>query len=495
MYAMIQKQNLALSAYSDLYDIVVPADHVLRRVDRLVDFDELAKASEATYRADNGRPGYAPAMMYRMLFLKRHYDLSDRGLCERARTDLAMKLFLGLTPEAEVPDPSSLSRFRKSRMGDGELGRMIAASLKAASRAGVEMTGTEVVDSTHTEAHYNAKSARERVLGLAERARRAARAVSPGDCEGMPARPHEAKVSNYEAALGHCDELVAFIKGKPALMASPAVSEAVELLKETASDVREGQLGLTSADPDAAVGHKTADTAYFGYKTHTMMDRNGIITAAVVTSGEKPDAKQVSALVEMAESLGVEVGAIVGDGAYSESDLIEYAEGRGIKLVSRLKANIVNPRHARNGLEFTYNKDAGRFVCPAGHMAVGMSRARLGREGAKAEYEIHRFDVAKCAICPLREKCGYRGGASRTYSHKVAMAPVHERHQKRQETEEYRELASVRYSIEAKNGQMKNSHGFRELCYSGLRGMSIQAGMTILVVNLKRVLCLTGNKG
>ena len=47
-----------------------------------------------------------------------------------------------------------------------------------------------------------------------------------------------------------------------------------------------------SKDQDARIGHKTADTAFFGYKTHIAMTPERIITAAVVTSGEKADGKQ-----------------------------------------------------------------------------------------------------------------------------------------------------------------------------------------------------------
>lgn len=47
----------------------------------------------------------------------------------------------------------------------------------------------------------------------------------------------------------------------------------------------------TSKDGDAKIGHKTADTSFFGYKTHIAMTEERIITAATVTSGEKTDGK------------------------------------------------------------------------------------------------------------------------------------------------------------------------------------------------------------
>jgi hypothetical protein len=41
------------------------------------------------------------------------------------------------------------------------------------------------------------------------------------------------------------------------------------------------------------VGHKTADSSFFGYKTHIAMTEERIITAAVITTGEKSDGKQL----------------------------------------------------------------------------------------------------------------------------------------------------------------------------------------------------------
>ena len=74
----------------------------------------------------------------------------------------------------------------------------------------------------------------------------------------------------------------------------PAVKEKLNVLKEVVKDYTE-QLSY-SDDPDARVGHKTVDSSFFGYKTHIAMSDEWIITAAIVTTGEKSDGKY-SALV------------------------------------------------------------------------------------------------------------------------------------------------------------------------------------------------------
>lgn len=61
--------------------------------------------------------------------------------------------------------------------------------------------------------------------------------------------------------------------------------EQLNLLKETVSDDIEHL--QTSNDKDTKVGHKTADSSFFGYKTHIAMNEERIITAATITTGEK----------------------------------------------------------------------------------------------------------------------------------------------------------------------------------------------------------------
>lgn len=89
--------------------------------------------------------------------------------------------------------------------------------------------------------------------------------------------------------------------------------------------------------------------------------------------------------------------------------------------------------------------------------------------------ETHFFDVEKCKRYPFKENCGYKEGqASKSYT------VIFEEHEKYQETTEFKELAKKRYMIEAKNSELKNSHGFDKCHSHGLLGMQIQSAMTII---------------
>ena len=492
---MIKEVKLMLSPYSELYEILIPEDHMLRKLNEIVDFSFVEEALKDTYTLDNGRPGERPEVMFKYLMLKRMYELSDRDVVERTRTDLAFKFFLGLAPEDDVINPSSLTKFRKLRMKDDSImDLLIAKSVKIAIDNGIKLSNTMIIDSTHTEARYNAKSAREYLLDIAKKLRKKVYDVDESYTKKMPDKQSHKESGMYEDALLYCKEIVDIVSKDENLLIHQNIKENLNLLKETIDDVNEEL--IKSKDEDAKIGHKTADTSFFGYKTHIAMTPERIITAATVTSGEKPDGKELQGLVEKTEKNGIEVNNIVGDAAYSGSSNIKYANEKDIKLVSRLIRTPSESKSRKTELEFTFNKDAGLYVCPAGHLAKSKSIQNRGKDDKKQKYEVYCFSIKDCRNCPLKEKCGFKGNKSygRTYSVRIEDAEIYKDYRKNQESEEYQSLAKERYKIEAKNAELKNKHGYDHLAYGGQHGTTLQAGVSIFVVNLKRVLCLLDKK-
>ena len=102
---------------------------------------------------------------------------------------------------------------------------------------------------------------------------------------------------------------------------------------------------------DARVGHKTSDTSFFGYKTNIAMTPERIITAATITTGEKHNGKELINLIEKSKQAGIEVEAIIGDGAYSEEDNLEYCKKNNIKNVSKLSKMVTHGNSKRNNTE------------------------------------------------------------------------------------------------------------------------------------------------
>jgi IS5 family transposase len=275
------------------------------------------------------------------------------------------------------------------------------------------------------------------------------------------------------------------VEKEEAIREYPKVKEKLNYLKEIVADHHE-HLQLSN-DPDARVGHKTADTSFFGYKTHIAMNEERIITAAVITTGEKSDGKQLQTLIEKSRETGMKIDMVIGDTAYSEKDNIKYANANELQLVSKLNPLITQGARKKED-EFEFNKDAGMYVCKAGHMAI--RRARTGTKNVgKNQVYTYYFDIDKCKRCPFKEGCYKEGAKSKTYSVSIK-STEHSEQKAFQESETFKEKAKERYKIEAKNSELKHRHGYDVASTSGLVGMQMQGAMAIFTVNLKRILTL-----
>ncbi|PFP22404.1 IS5/IS1182 family transposase, partial [Bacillus sp. AFS073361] len=289
--------------------------------------------------------------------------------------------------------------------------------------------------------------------------------------------------------IAYCQKLIKVIEKEETLIEYPKVKEQLNLLKETITDDIEHL--QSSEDKDAKVGHKTADSSFFGYKTHIAMSEERIITAATVTTGEKNDGKQLETLIEKSIKAGVKVETVIGDTAYSEKGNIEYTKENEIKLVAKLNPSVTQGFRKKED-EFEFNKDAGMYVCKAGHMAI--RKARQGKKGVAAnQVDTYYFDVEKCKICPFKDGCYKEGAKSKTYSVTIK-SNIHTEQEQFQESDYFKEKSKERYKIEAKNSELKHRHGYNVANSSGLVGMQLQGALAIFTVNLKRILKLIDQK-
>jgi transposase len=91
---------------------IVSADHLLRKINQVVDFSFVHELVKDRYTPDFGRPAEDPEFMLRLCLLQYIYGDSDREVEENSRDKLAYKYFLGLAVDEEVPDDTTTSYFR-----------------------------------------------------------------------------------------------------------------------------------------------------------------------------------------------------------------------------------------------------------------------------------------------------------------------------------------------------------------------------------------------
>ena len=480
---LLRQQKIQLSAYSDLYDLIVPKENLLRKINDLIDFTFIYDELVNKYCLDNGRNAESPIRMFKYLLLKTIYNISDVDVVERSRFDMSFKYFLEMTPEEGVINPSSLTKFRKLRLKDTDLlNLLIGRTVSIAIDKGIVRSKSIIVDATHSLSRSNPFST---VQVLKERSKILSKAIYSVDEKWKGRMPEKNVDDDLHNEVAYCKELEKMIESDQTMSLIPTVKEKLNLLKETVEDTQDKL--VFSKDTDAKTGHKSVDSSFFGYKTHIAMTQERIITAAVVTSGEKGDGPELPKLLKISQKNGIQVDTIIGDAAYAGKENLKLTRRQNIKIVAKLNPSITQG-FRKDQDKFDYNKDADMFVCPAGHMAI--RKARQGKKNVgKNQVDTYYFDVEKCKNCPLKENCYKPGAKTKSYCVSIK-SDLHQEQMAFQETDHYKEKAQHRYKIEAKNSELKNVHGYGRASAYGIENMKMQGAIAIFAVNLKRILKL-----
>ena len=449
----------------------------------LIDFSFIYQELVSKYCPDNGRRAESPIRMFKYLLLKVIYDSSDVDVVERSMYDMSFKYFLGMSPEEDVINPSTLTKFRKLRLKDVELlDMLIGKTVEIAIDKGIIKTNTIIVDATHSGSRSNPYSPVQALKLRSKQLRKCLYEHDESIRETLPAKNTD---DDLEHELAYTQSLVDKVAEDEILINIPKIKERLNMLKETLNDIQDHY--TTSKDKDARVGHKTRDDHFFGYKSHIAMSPERIITAATVTSGERGDGRQLPQLIEKTRNNGIDVKTVIGDTAYSGDSNLKQAKEEGFKIVAKVSPSISQGFRSDKG-HWEYNKDAGMYVCPAGHMAI--RKAKQGKIGKQNQTRTYYFDIEKCKTCALRDGCYKAGAKSKTYSTTIKTGTQAEQ-VAFQETTEFKELyRTERYKIEAKNAELKNVLGYDRAESYGMDAMQMQGAITMFAANVKRIIKL-----
>lgn len=480
-----QQQTLQLSEYSSLYDLIVPEDNLLRKINDLIDFNFVYEELLDKYSLNQGRTAECPVKLFKYLLLKVIYTVSDVDVVERSRYDMSFKYFLEMLPEADVINPSTLTKFRRQRLKDANLlDLLINKTVAIAVEKGIIRSSSIIVDATHTLSKSNPVTA---IDVLRERSKQLRKAVYVYQEDWKDKMPVKNDSNDLEQEIRYCEELETLLETSPTISEVPSIKEKLNLLKESVDDIEHHRQEVVSKDMDAKTAHKSADTSFFGFKTHLAMSEERIITAAVVTSGDKGDGPILPELISQSKNNGMAVDTVIGDAAYSGKKNLELAKQENIQIVARLNPWISQGTRKKEE-EFDYNKDADMFVCPAGHIAI--RKAIQGKKNIGTNQVItYYFDVEKCKNCPLKKGCYKEGAKTKTYSISIK-SEIHQEQIDFEKSIYFKEKSKHRYKIEAKNGELKNVHGYGRAISYGIENMQMQGALTIFAVNLKRILKL-----
>jgi len=110
---MIRKENKQDTFLDSFLRKSLPKNDQLKKIDELIDWDQLRRKLETKYRLDGpGRPAFPPVMLFKVLLLQNWYNLSDPAAEEAIADRISFREFLGLKLDDKVPDHSTIHRFR-----------------------------------------------------------------------------------------------------------------------------------------------------------------------------------------------------------------------------------------------------------------------------------------------------------------------------------------------------------------------------------------------
>jgi IS5 family transposase len=132
----------------EIYEKLVSRDHLLYKINELVDFTFVNEECRNLYSESMGRPvTNTPEIMLRSAVVQQLYDYSDREMKYEARYNIMVKWFIGLNLDDSSYDHSALGRFR-DLLGDEKWKEVFFSLLTQIENAGF-IKGKEYVDATH----------------------------------------------------------------------------------------------------------------------------------------------------------------------------------------------------------------------------------------------------------------------------------------------------------------------------------------------------------
>ncbi len=416
---------------------LIPEDHILKQVDKVLDLSWLRKEVADLYCSNNGRPSIDPEAAVRLMLAGFFQGVvQDRKLMREAQVNLAIRWFAGYRLDEKLPDHSSLTKIRQ-RWGTERFKNIFLKTVQSCIDANLVSGETVHIDATLIRADVSWES------------------VTTEHAETVI----KENTSDEDKPKG---------RGRPKKQPKPKKR--------------------STTDPDATMATSCKKIiAEPCYKQHGAVDDVcGVIVDVEITTGEVSEGSQLPDQVERIESnTGRKIETLSTDAGYGNGKNYEYLEQRNIDA-------IIPPRKmGKNGKsvplsKFKYDEKNKIVKCPCNKILTPRTESKLGM--------TYRAEAKDCNNCRLRSRCFGFTSPSRT----VTIVPGYDallrarRRHKEPDEKFTRTYSRHRWKIEGMHGEAKTQHGLSRAVRRGLDNMSIQAYLTAAVINLKRLATYAG---
>src|SRR5580700_2732445 len=344
----------------------VPADHLLRSIDRFVDLSSIREYLRPFY-SETGRPSIDPELMVRMLLVGYCYGIrSERRLCEEVHLNLAYRWFCRLGLDGEVPDHSTFSKNRHGRFRDSNLLRELFEATVARCMA-EGMVGGEgfAVDASLIKADAN----RQRSV--------------PGN-DGLPAEAASHAVCEYLAVLDDA----AFGA------ATPVTPKFISL-----------------ADPAARWTGANGGLAFFAYCTNYLIDLKHavIMDVEATTAVRQAEVTAQRIMIDRTQKrFGLWPERLAADAGYGSAENLAWlVHERGIEPHIPVFDNSRRTDGTFEREDFAYDHVNDTYRCPGGKILQHYRRRfTTPRTGVSKDNMLsYRASKHDCERCSLKPRC------------------------------------------------------------------------------------------
>jgi len=337
----------------------VPADHLLRSIDRFVELDDVRRELAAFY-STMGRPSIDPELMIRMLIVGYCFGIrSERRLCEEVHLNLAYRWFCRLGLDGRVPDHSTFSKNRHGRFRASDLLRRVFETvLRRCIREGLVGGEAFAVDASLIKADANRQNGIEGEKGLAS---------------GASGRA----VEEYLAVLDDA-----------------AFGAATDVVPKFVSP----------ADPAARWTGAHGGQAFFAYSTNYLIDADNaiIVDVEATTAIRQAEVLAAKRMIERAMTrFDLYPARLLGDSAYGSAEMLGWlVYERGIEPYVTVFDKSARQDGTFSRDDFTYDHAGDVYYCPGGKMLT-TTGSRIN-DGATLRYRASKSD---CEGCRLKPRC------------------------------------------------------------------------------------------
>jgi transposase len=361
--------------YSFNLDDHIPANHLLRGIDRFLDLNEL-REHLAPFYSHTGRPSIDPELMVRMLIVGYCFGIrSERRLCEEVHLNLAYRWFCRVGLEDQIPDHSTFSKNRHGRFRDSDTLRHVFESVLRRCMS-------------------------EGLVG--------------GEGFAVDASVIKADASRARGIEGHDG-----IDGSPGEMSSRAVREYLDALEASApqdNDPSPVEAGtpprrISPTDPAARWTAAPGGPAFYAYSTNYLIDlRAGVIMDVEATPAYRSqEVASTKTMIDRVEQrLQLKPQRLVGDTAYGTASLLGWmVEEKAIEPHVPVWDKSKRKDETFSSGDFQWNEAADEYRCPQGHALRSATRQFKTPHNriTKDNTIIYRSSPSDCSKCVLKSRC------------------------------------------------------------------------------------------